>query len=140
MTTNQERAAEVIASAGAICGSDCTRTPADPITDCPRCVWCIGAYAQALADAGLLAPDLPTDGTVGIGSGEWSAGFEYEDYSDGNLTAIHQAHASAWAPGIVSISAPSRMTTDQAEGLALAVLAAVHSDRQIAARANQEKK
>ena len=60
MTTNQDRAAEVIASAGAICGSDCTRTPADPITDCPRCAWCIGAYAQALADAGLLAPDLPT--------------------------------------------------------------------------------
>ncbi|MDD2326108.1 MAG: hypothetical protein PHW63_08950 [Alphaproteobacteria bacterium] len=59
MTTNQERAAEVIASAGAICGSDCRRTPADPITDCPRCVWCIGAYTQAIADAGLLMPDMP---------------------------------------------------------------------------------
>lgn len=80
---------------------------------------------EALADAGLLMPDLPTDDTVGMSSGEWSAGFDYEN-EEGNT---YQAHAYAWNPGKVGISAPPIMDTDDAEAVALAILAAVRSDR-----------
>ena len=90
-------------------------------------------YAQALADAGLLMPDLPTDDTVGMGSGEWSAGFGYEDEEENT----YQAHAYAWDPGKVGISAPHIMDTDDAEAVALAILAAVRSDR--AHHAEQEQ-
>lgn len=58
MTTNQERAAKVIAFAGAVCGL-CERFPDDPLSDCPDCERCINGYVEELADAGLLMPDLP---------------------------------------------------------------------------------
>lgn len=151
MTTNQDRAAEVMEQAW--CEQSRSTKP-EGLDERVETAWeSLHAnlhkitrdesvmFAQALTDAGLLTPDLPTDNAGGMGSGEWSAWFEYEGYSDGNITAIHQAHTSAWAPGWISLSAPRRMTTDQAEAVALALLAAVRSDRQIAAsRATREKK
>lgn len=80
---------------------------------------------EALADAGLLMPNLPTDDTVGMSSGEWSAGFGYEDEEENT----YQAHAYTWEPGKIGISAPHIMDTDDAEAVALAILAAVRSDR-----------
>lgn len=82
------------------------------------------AIAQALADAGLLMPELPTDATGMWASGEWPAGFNYP-------VGLGEwpAHAYAYAPGEIGISAPKTMSTDEAEALALAILAAVKSDR-----------
>lgn len=114
MTTNIERAADVIA--------DATIPPGTSIAwGMDRAV----LAANLLADDGLLMPDLPTDDTVGMGSGEWSAGFGYEDEEENT----YQAHAYAWDPGKIGISAPPIMDTDDAEAVALAILAAVRSDR-----------
>jgi hypothetical protein len=130
MTTNQDRAAEALGrerysrslqSAPGVLGRFIEHSRPD---------------AQALADAGLLAPDLPTDDTVGMSSGEWSAGFDYEDDEENT----YPAHAYAESPGVIGISAPRAMDTEDAEALALAILAAVRSDRQIATHATQEKK
>lgn len=105
--TNQERAAHIVRS---------MITVENP-THCQDIV-------QALADAGLLMPELPTDATGMWASGEWPAGFNYP-------VGLGEwpAHAYAYAPGEIGISAPTTMSTDESEALALAILAAVKSDR-----------
>lgn len=90
-----------------------------------------------LADEGLLMPDLPKDNTGEMGSGEWSAGFEYPAGSNEHITELREAHAYAWAPGIIGISAPKQMSTNNALSLALALIAAVKSDREYE-RANRD--
>ncbi|MGP6175393.1 hypothetical protein [Corynebacterium sp. A21] len=95
------------------------------------------AVLGTLAAAGLLAPDLPRDNVPPFGSGEWSAGFEYVIHSNKDISEMGNAHSYAWAPGRIGFSAPRIMDTDQAEGLALAILAAVKADRRY--HANQEK-
>ena len=61
--TTIDRAAEIIAEAGAYCGQCCFGECGEP--DCPRdadwracpdCAAAVTGYARALADAGLLAP------------------------------------------------------------------------------------
>lgn len=80
--------------------------------------------AKCLAEAGCLMPDLPTDSTGMWVSGEWPAGFNYP-------VGLSEwpAHAYAYTPGEIGVSAPKIMSTDEAEALALAILAAVQSDR-----------
>lgn len=62
--TNINRAADILAEAGAYCGQccfgecgipDCSRD--DDWRACPDCAAVVTGYARALADAGLLAPD-----------------------------------------------------------------------------------
>ncbi|WP_276652422.1 hypothetical protein [Corynebacterium vitaeruminis] len=57
--SNIDKAIEVLNGQGACCG-DCGREPGDPLSYCGDCARCLSRYAQALADAGLLAPDLET--------------------------------------------------------------------------------
>lgn len=66
MVTNEARAADILAEAGAYCGQCCFGECGEP--DCPRdadwrgcpdCAAVVNGYARALAAAGLLAPDLP---------------------------------------------------------------------------------
>lgn len=104
---NLERAAQVLLKHWSVA----QETGQDDECDC---------CAQALADAGLLMPGLPDEN-----NGEWSAGFSW---GDGDKRSW-PAHAYAWAPGEIGISSPKIMTTDQAEVLAHAILAAVKSDR-----------
>lgn len=135
MTTNQDLAAEVIASSGAICGSDCTRTPVDPITDCPRCVWCIGAYAQALAGAGLLASDLPEPYTVegqrGACATTWNPGYTVlrTAYAGGAATEIESPVGNVWVEpgggiGMDTDHSEMHLDPEDARALAHALLAA----------------
>ncbi len=121
MTTNIERAAEVL--------RDDKHYKMGPHGE----QFLTSEAARSLADAGLLMPNLPTDDTVGMSSGEWSAGFGYEDEEENT----YQAHAYTWDPGKIGISAPPIMDTDDAEAVALAILAAVRSDR--AHHAEQEQ-
>ena len=121
MTNNRERAAKVI----------------DRLRSKGKGSYLIAADLDA---AGLLAPDLPTDNTGELGSGEWSAGFEWEGETHAGMTEIKYAFASAWSPGHISATAPRIMTTDQAEGLALALLAAVKADREYHANNTKENK
>lgn len=64
--SNVDRAADILAAAGAYCGECCFGECGEPdcprTTDwrtCPDCASVVNGYARALAAAGVLAPDLP---------------------------------------------------------------------------------
>lgn len=56
--SNFDRAVKALNAQGAYCGQ-CSREPGDSLDDCRDCAAVLETYANALEEAGLLAPDLP---------------------------------------------------------------------------------
>ena len=110
MTTNIDRAVNIIAGAG---NCDFCEMFDDPGESCAYCIRSAETFAQALADAGLLMPDLPEPSRdmVSPAGGVW--------YSNGPLSDIR-----ATRDGIIAFGSwketPFRvqLTAGQAEELA----------------------
>ena len=113
--SNIDKAIEVLNGQGACCG-DCQREPGDPLSYCGNCARCLSSYAQALADAGLLTPDLPVHtATSENGTPVWRADKTF-------MVTAFPGMVGMWIPGI----GDAQYTTAQARQQALALLAAAN--------------
>lgn len=98
--SNIDKVIEVLNGQGACCG-DCLREPGDPLSYCGDCARCLSRYAQALAEAGLIAPDLP-EPINQEGSPTWIKhpyGVSVEKHPCGNGYVISTPYAEWENPG-----------------------------------------
>lgn len=138
--SNIDKAIEVLNGQGACCG-DCLREPGDPLSYCGDCARCLSRYAQALADAGLLMPDLPEPDSCGhdeyVAIARWggthmvlttdiSTGAASETEVRGGVTRYDYAVSPEI---VVDVNYGELILTEEdAHILALALLAATRSD------------
>lgn len=59
----------------------------------------------------------------------WPAGVQYHQQFSADPRATVEANATILGPGEIGLDAPGLMTTDEAEAIAHALLAAVTADR-----------